>query len=354
MKKLIAAMVLALLVALAAYPAVGYGQAEPGEASGAGKDEKSAAADAACEDGEAGKKVKASDLLEGASAEGEIDLSTCQIEGAVVEDEGGIGAAVPEPGEGVFAEALDFGGAQEFGILVDENGATATFEGIGQEEVIPAEAGGDTVAATAVGACNDSRYAFDNARPLSGISYYYNRATTPSELGGNEAEDAVVKANQNITGADNDCGLADNVSATGTYLGNTSLMANVFVSSTGTLACGPRDGSGVVSFGSIRNGTLAAQCSYTSGTAPDGRPATVESDIEINSGSYSWTTNPDASGCSNKFDVQDTVTHEFGHGYGLDHVTDSKLTMSGDAGIPCNKRARTLGLGDVRGLEAMY
>jgi hypothetical protein len=62
------------------------------------------------------------------------------------------------------------------------------------------------------------------------------------------------------------------------------------------------------------------------------------------------------SGCSNRFSVESTATHEFGHVFGLAHVAESthgNLTMSPSMG-PCSAAPETLGKGDVLGLRALY
>ncbi len=47
------------------------------------------------------------------------------------------------------------------------------------------------------------------------------------------------------------------------------------------------------------------------------------------------------------------MTHEFGHVYGLKHVSSSVLTMYRSI-RKCSMAAATLGLGDLRGLERKY
>ena len=60
--------------------------------------------------------------------------------------------------------------------------------------------------------------------------------------------------------------------------------------------------------------------------------------------------------CRSKYSVEAAATHEFGHAFGLGHVSESlhpALTMS-PVIAACQSSETTLGLGDVRGLEAKY
>lgn len=76
----------------------------------------------------------------------------------------------------------------------------------------------------------------------------------------------------------------------------------------------------------------------------------------MNQDSSTFTLTPDALGCVSRCDLQALVTHELGHYFGLRHVSESKhplMTMSPLLG-PCTAAERTLGLGDMLGLESLY
>jgi hypothetical protein len=120
------------------------------------------------------------------------------------------------------------------------------------------------------------------------------------------------------------------------------------VSKTGI--CTSNDGVSVADFGALPTGTLAVACTYYSG----GRA--VASDIRFNKG-YRWYagSKPPAD-CSNRFSLRAVATHERGHTFGLGHVSDRAypfLTMSTSIG-PCTNSASSLGLGDIKGLRALY
>lgn len=67
---------------------------------------------------------------------------------------------------------------------------------------------------------------------------------------------------------------------------------------------------------------------------------------------YGWS----LSGEAGKMDVQNIMTHEFGHWCGLDDLyndADYWLTMYGYSNYGITYQ-RTLGLGDINGLKAVY
>ncbi|MGO4254945.1 hypothetical protein [Marmoricola sp. RAF53] len=81
-----------------------------------------------------------------------------------------------------------------------------------------------------------------------------------------------------------------------------------------------------------------------------------QSDVRFNTTDLDFTYSPGAGSCSNDFDVEGILTHELGHVYGLADLyasADAELTMAG-YGAACTAKARTLGWGDVRGLESIY
>lgn len=80
----------------------------------------------------------------------------------------------------------------------------------------------------------------------------------------------------------------------------------------------------------------------------------MEADIKLNKQDFSWTTS--TVGCSNQYLVQAVATHQFGWAFGLANVSEASqtnLTMSSRL-FACDNSASTLGLGDMRGLEARY
>jgi len=109
---------------------------------------------------------------------------------------------------------------------------------------------------------------------------------------------------------------------------------------------GNGDGYNVVSWGSYQAGVIAVTFSWVT----KGKRV-VEVDCLMNT-YYSWS----LTGEANKMDVQNIMTHEFGHFCGVADLyndADYWLTMYGYSNYGITYQ-RTLGLGDVNGLRAVY
>lgn len=114
---------------------------------------------------------------------------------------------------------------------------------------------------------------------------------------------------------------------------------------TTTKSSGKRDGYNVVSWGRYQAGAIAVTYIWYSGSQ------IIETDCRMNT-FYAWS----LSGEAGKMDVQNIMTHEFGHWVGLADLysdVDYWLTMYG-YGNYGETYKRTLGLGDINGLEAWY
>ncbi|MEM2341438.1 MAG: hypothetical protein QXX94_00045 [Candidatus Bathyarchaeia archaeon] len=108
---------------------------------------------------------------------------------------------------------------------------------------------------------------------------------------------------------------------------------------------GRYDGYNVVSWGSYRAGVIAVTYIWYVGDM------IIETDTRLNT-YYEWS----LKGEPNKMDVQNIMTHEFGHWCGLDDLYEDKdywLTMYGYADYGETYK-QTLGLGDILGLQAVY
>lgn len=108
---------------------------------------------------------------------------------------------------------------------------------------------------------------------------------------------------------------------------------------------GRRDGYNVVSWGVYQVGAIAVTYIWYIGDQ------IIETDCRMNT-YYKWSLQGEA----RRMDVQNIMTHEFGHWCGLADLYDDAdywLTMYGYANHGETYK-RTLGLGDINGLEAVY
>lgn len=115
------------------------------------------------------------------------------------------------------------------------------------------------------------------------------------------------------------------------------------------------DGTNVVSFDDLESGILARTCAYLDVT--DGFNRVTGSDIQVNKAGFQWTARPCARSCKGRYDLEAVVTHERGHTFGLNHVLEKShryLTISIFINGRCQTTERTLGRGDVHGLDRKY
>lgn len=192
--------------------------------------------------------------------------------------------------------------------------------------------------------CNDPAFRLAGGHWTRPVHWTFMSSSTPASLGVATTESVLVKSFNNITGAHNDCGRQDKVGAQNVYDGRSDRSPGV----TRVVKCARGDGHNVIGFGRLPRGILAATC-----TRRDGNRI-VEADIRINT-RYAWALS--AQSCNKQELLEPTITHEVGHVYGLDHVSERGhplMTMSRSSDGPCNNAASTLGLGDMLGLEALY
>jgi hypothetical protein len=194
-----------------------------------------------------------------------------------------------------------------------------------------------------VAACSDNTTNVQSYRESDLHEWRIKTSSIPTGLNQANVITRIRNGISNITQAFNDCGLPDNVSATSNYLGSTTFSATFDGED-----CLNNGGPNVVDFGPINNGRAAVACTYAVGGE------VVGADVRLNSGK-SWTVNPGTS-CSGKFDIESVMTHERGHTFGIGHVTGSthsELTMYETVPL-CDTSKRTLGKGDLVGLEVLY
>lgn len=261
----------------------------------------------------------------------------------------GLSVSAPPRGYGVAASAITATG-EDLGLVLetDADGVTRVIP----DQVAAAGAGASSVARVtgSPNACTDSAYHLLPMKWKSQWKWWFQYRSTPSEITRRGAQSRLRSAVASITGERNDCGRPDHVNARSKYQGRTTLPPGV--KSNG--GCGAQDGWSVVGFGSLPQGVLALTCTLYQ-KVRGGVDTAVESDVLFNKRQFQWATSQ--VGCDNqKAMLRSIATHEFGHVFGLNHVSEAthgNLTMSPAIGA-CDNSAFTLGLGDMRGLERRY
>ena len=263
--------------------------------------------------------------------------------------DGAVASAVPPPGQTVYAEVLTTSGAEELTVTRLPDG-TILLDHVGEE---PDEsAGRDLGRAVDREGCHSDAYTNYDWKVTEKATYEFKVSTTPRDLGRGEARNAITRAARNVFDTRNACRMGDRVPVALKYGGRTGAPAQL-----GDGLCGEDDGRSVVAFGDLRSGVVAAACTITGDRPNYPYDEVLSADIKINRGDYRWTTDPNSRSCSRAYDVEAVMTHEWGHVFGLGHVPESgsrNLTMSPAINGPCQASERSLGRGDVLGLDGKY
>lgn len=259
----------------------------------------------------------------------------------------GIRVAAPAPGYGVAASAITTSGADlDLVLETGTDGVTRIVSDTPATAAVTSPASSSIARST--DPCKDGKYDLLPFKWKSTWEWWFQRRSTPAEIGRAAAEGRLRSAVSSITGERNDCGRPDTVNATSRYLGPTRMRPAV----NSDTSCGKFDGRNVVGFGSLPPNVLGLTC--TRYQVVLGVDSAVESDVLFNKRWFDWATSPRR--CDHAALLRSIATHEFGHVYGLGHVdeqTHPNLTMSTAIGA-CDDSASTLGLGDMRGLEKRY
>jgi hypothetical protein len=193
--------------------------------------------------------------------------------------------------------------------------------------------------------CADGAYTHNAHKWSKRLNWYFQAGSRPKGSDASRVAAALNRAATNVTSGHNNCGLDDLISATHAYQGTTSRAPNI----SSTAACRGRDGRNVVGFGTLPRGILGMTCWWTY------NGSTVETDIKLNKAYYRWFIIR-RSDCRAKWSIEGVATHEFGHAFGLGHVSSyyhPRLVMS-PVIRACQSSQRWLGLGDILGLRSLY
>jgi hypothetical protein len=278
--------------------------------------------------------IPASALARGATAPG------CSLVGRVVTD-GHVSVVVPPAGISVAGEGVGRHGESR-SLQVTNTGTT-----------VRAVSGGVTQRATparvarAAGACKDRTFHLEGHRWVKSLKYRINLKKMPSRYSRSTVVKQIRVANGNMRKGRNSCGKPRITTRASHYLGRTKARPNITTGST-SVGCGKVNRTNVVAFGNLPGGLLGWTCYWWFGNGHMGA-----ADIMIDTSKALVTRLPAT--CSDKWDFEGILTHEWGHAYGLGHTGSGHpdLTMQHTARA-CSPYARTLGIGDWLGMRKMY
>jgi hypothetical protein len=257
----------------------------------------------------------------------------------------GIGAVIPPIGHSVTMEAEhDDGTPTYLQITTGEDGSIE----VGMDLASYAQS---STSSTHPGVCSDGGYKLTGTKWDKPFVWYLNSSSVPPGLSVDNVEARLKEAVINITHARNNCGLPDTVNAHQEYRGWTKQHSNISTRN-GNIICTDEDEFNVVDFDNLPGTYLAYTCWWN----PKGAPKTSTSDVRLDKNRSWFATEAPPTNCHDQWGVEPVATHEFGHVFGLNHISEAEhrnLTMSPKI-APCETIESTLGWGDWRGLNKLY
>jgi hypothetical protein len=278
--------------------------------------------------------IPAASLAHGVSGLG------CSLVGRVVYS-GRVSVVVPPAGISVAGDGIGRHGSV-LGLRVANTGSEV------RAVVGTAAVSGGAGAGTSPPACQDRTFHLEGHRWAKSFRYRITLSKAPHRYHKRVLVSQIQDANVNMRKGRNTCGRPRLRTPVAHYLGHTSIQPNIKPGSS-SITCGAYNTKNVVGFGNLPSGLLGWTCYwYLTGTGRMGA-----ADIMIDTGDALATRLPTP--CTNRWDFEGIVTHEFGHVYGMAHTGPGhdNLTMQ-HAAQPCSTYARTLGLGDWLGMKKMY
>lgn len=222
-------------------------------------------------------------------------------------------------------------------------GEATTSEGGAPDTAAPAER------AAAPAACRDRAFKlFGDHAWKKTLAWRYNPAGAARHLPRKGVIRALDRAGKSMAKGRTDCAsITKRIDASIAYRGTTKARPQIFATSSGA-RCGQPDGRNVVGWGRIGGDSIGWTCLWWDGTGK-----IIDADILFEPTRQLVLGVP--RNCVDSLDLQSLATHEWGHAYGLQHVSQSHAALVMPHGVAvCSLSDRTLGLGDFLGLKKLY
>lgn len=272
-----------------------------------------------------------------------VSLQNCSVQGRLVVRSIGtvhMGVVVPATGRSVTNTMLTKSGDYQLTVINSHGKLSARTS----SPVIRARRA--FVSPDTDPACNETAWSPLGYSWHTTLKWYFNESTATSRAGlnGAAALAALRSGNNNLTTGQNNCGLpTGSFSSKGAYQSTTNKFANI--NSAGD--CLAEDGQNTDSFGPFDDPNDLAQ---TCTGFDENNGVADESDTYFGSNVGLVTSCPSS---GNKYDLETVATHEWGHSYGLDHVSAVNEVMYTPS-VKCPNVRHHLGLGDWNGMDALY
>ena len=262
----------------------------------------------------------------------------CSLTGRTVYA-GQVAVVVPPPGMSVGGDGIGVRG-EVVGLRVVNTGTVVRAHTGAGAAVTPAARANPP-------ACKDRTFHLEHHRWVKSYRYHIKLTRAPKRFHKRTLVKQIKAANANMRLGRNTCGRAHLRTPAAHYLGRTKVQPNVNPGAT-RVSCGHYNTRNVVGFGNLPGSLLGWTCYWWLNAGH-----LAAADMMIDTGKRLSTNLPRH--CTDKWDFEGLVTHEFGHAYGMAHTGPghSHLTMQHEA-TACSTYARTLGLGDWLGMRKMY
>jgi hypothetical protein len=268
-------------------------------------------------------------------------------EETVVEVTEDVTVVVPPPGTRISIEVVHEDGRMELVELETDEDGEAELRFPDEDRSLVAAT---PAVAVCPGECTDDRMNLSGWYWPGPLSWSYHDTGRPAALSKANVVNAFYDGAVGPVNARNTCGLPDHASALQSYLGETGTAPNVSVVG-GMLAVASNDDLNIVGWADLPGSFLGITVTWSD--VATGKAISSDMLYDNIVGWYTSSTPP--AECTNQFSLRGVATHEFGHAFGLGHSDGDScnLTMHPSTG-PCTSGGRTLGLGDVLALEALY